>query len=195
MSLATAEWPTGRFSRGDQPPLQLRPPCADPVQPLLRRPPAGPLLPALTADCRVNPMPPTASETGVRNARLEIRLLLWADHYGGWKVFGCSRGFRLLDGSVLSPDTSLRICAPLSGSGAGVGKPLRLRTARRQRPAPQDGRLLGQWSPPGLAAVGRAALRGTVASPGPLNTLGELHLARIGPLASRVDPRPERALG
>jgi Uma2 family endonuclease len=61
----------------------------------------------LTADGRVIPMPPTGSETGARNARLEMRLLLWADQQGGWKVFGCSSGFRLPDGSVLSPDASL----------------------------------------------------------------------------------------
>ena len=61
----------------------------------------------LTADGRVIPMPPTGSETGARNARLEMRLLLWADQQRGWKVFGCSSGFRLPDGSVLSPDASL----------------------------------------------------------------------------------------
>lgn len=61
----------------------------------------------LTADGRLIPMPPTGSETGARNARLEMRLLLWADQQGGWKVFGCSSGFRLPDGSVLSPDASL----------------------------------------------------------------------------------------
>jgi Uma2 family endonuclease len=61
----------------------------------------------LTADGSVIPMPPTGSETGARNARLEMRLLLWADQQGGWKVFGCSSGFRLPDGSVLSPDASL----------------------------------------------------------------------------------------
>jgi Uma2 family endonuclease len=34
-------------------------------------------------------------------------LLLWADQQGGWKVFDSSSGFRLPDGSVLSPDVSL----------------------------------------------------------------------------------------
>jgi Uma2 family endonuclease len=51
--------------------------------------------------------PPSRSETGARNTRLEMRLLLWADQHGGWKVFGNSSGFRLPDGSVLSPDASL----------------------------------------------------------------------------------------
>jgi Uma2 family endonuclease len=36
-----------------------------------------------------------------------MRLLLWADQQGGWKVFESSAGFRLPDGSVLSPDASL----------------------------------------------------------------------------------------
>ena len=61
----------------------------------------------LAADGRVLSMTPTGSETGARNSRLEMRLLLWADHQGGWKVFGSSTGFCLPDGSVLSPDASL----------------------------------------------------------------------------------------
>ena len=61
----------------------------------------------LAADGRVLSMTPTGSETGARNSRLEMRLLLWADHKGGWKVFGSSTGFCLPDGSVLSPDASL----------------------------------------------------------------------------------------
>lgn len=61
----------------------------------------------LAADGHVLSMTPTGSETGARNSRLKMRLLLWADHQGGWKVFGSSTGFRLPDGSVLSPDASL----------------------------------------------------------------------------------------
>ena len=61
----------------------------------------------LAADGRVIAMTPTGSETGARNSRLEMRLLLWADRQGGWKVFGSSTGFRLPDGSVLSPDASV----------------------------------------------------------------------------------------
>ena len=61
----------------------------------------------LAADGRVLAITPTESETGARNSRLEMRLLLWADQQGGWKVFGSSTGFRLPDGSVLSPDASL----------------------------------------------------------------------------------------
>ncbi len=53
-------------------------------------------------------MTPTGSET-VRSqcAEIEMRLLLWADQAGGWKMFGSSSGFRLPDGSVYSPDASL----------------------------------------------------------------------------------------
>jgi Uma2 family endonuclease len=61
----------------------------------------------LAADGRLIAMTPTGSETGARNSRLEMRLLLWADQQGGWKVCGSSSGFRLPDGSVLSPDASV----------------------------------------------------------------------------------------
>jgi Uma2 family endonuclease len=61
----------------------------------------------LAADGRVIAMTPTGSETGARNSRLEMRLLLWADQQGGWKVCGSSSGFRLPDGSVFSPDASV----------------------------------------------------------------------------------------
>ena len=37
----------------------------------------------LAADGRVLAMTPTGSETGARNSRLEMRLLLWADQQGG----------------------------------------------------------------------------------------------------------------
>ncbi len=61
----------------------------------------------MAADGSLIVMTPTGSETGARNARLEMRLLLWADRQGGWKVFGSSTGFRLPDDSVLSPDAAL----------------------------------------------------------------------------------------
>ena len=52
-------------------------------------------------------MTPTGGETGARNSRLLMRLLVWADQTGGWQLFDSSTGFRLPDGSVLSPDASL----------------------------------------------------------------------------------------
>jgi hypothetical protein len=58
----------------------------------------------LAADGSVIVITPTGSETGALNSRLEMRLLLWADQQGGWRVFGSSTGFRLPDNSVLSPD-------------------------------------------------------------------------------------------
>jgi len=61
----------------------------------------------LAADGRVLSMTPTGSETGARNSRLEMRLLLWARSGTHWKVFDSSSGFRLPDESVLSPDASL----------------------------------------------------------------------------------------
>lgn len=61
----------------------------------------------LAADGQVIAMTPTGSETSGRNSRLVMRLLLWADQQGGWKVFESSAGFRLPDGSIVSPDASL----------------------------------------------------------------------------------------
>jgi len=61
----------------------------------------------LAADGKLIKMTPTGSETGARNSRLVMRLLLWADQQGDWKVFDSSSGFRLADGSVLSPDAAV----------------------------------------------------------------------------------------
>jgi Uma2 family endonuclease len=61
----------------------------------------------LSADGHLITMTPTGSETGSRNSRLVMRLQLWADRCGGWKVFDSSTGFALPDGSVLSPDAAL----------------------------------------------------------------------------------------
>ena len=63
----------------------------------------------LNADGHLIPMTPTGGETSARNQRLGQRLLLWADGAGagGWRVFDSSGGFRLPDGSVLSPDAAL----------------------------------------------------------------------------------------
>ena len=52
-------------------------------------------------------LPRRLSRTSTRNTRLLMRLQLWADRQGGWKVFDSSGGFRLPDGSVRSPDASL----------------------------------------------------------------------------------------
>ena len=47
------------------------------------------------------------AETGLRNGELVFQLQLYAKRSGGWKVFDSSAGFRLPDGSVVSPDASL----------------------------------------------------------------------------------------
>jgi Uma2 family endonuclease len=60
----------------------------------------------LAADGQLITMPPTGGETGRRNTRLLTRLQAWADLQGGWQVFDSSTGFRLADGSVLSPDAA-----------------------------------------------------------------------------------------
>ena len=61
----------------------------------------------LTSEGQLIVLTPTGSETSGRNSRLVMRLLVWADQRGGWKVFDSSGGFHLPDGSVLSPDASL----------------------------------------------------------------------------------------
>jgi Uma2 family endonuclease len=61
----------------------------------------------LTAEGHLIHMTPTGGETGARNSRLLMRLFAWADGVGGWQVFDSSTGFRLPDGSVLSPDAAL----------------------------------------------------------------------------------------
>jgi len=60
----------------------------------------------LAADGQLIAMTPTGGETGRRNTRLLTRLQSWADLRGCWEVFDSSTGFRLADGSVLSPDAA-----------------------------------------------------------------------------------------
>jgi Uma2 family endonuclease len=60
----------------------------------------------LAADGQLISMTPTGGDTGRRNTRLLTRLQTWADRQGGWDVFASSTGFRLPDGSVLSPDAA-----------------------------------------------------------------------------------------
>ena len=61
----------------------------------------------LAADGRVLAMTPTGSETGSRNSELAFQLQRFARSGSIWKAFDSSTGFRLPDGSVLSPDASL----------------------------------------------------------------------------------------
>ncbi|MBM5799635.1 MAG: Uma2 family endonuclease [Cyanobacteria bacterium K_DeepCast_35m_m2_023] len=61
----------------------------------------------LAADGQLTRLTPTGGDTGARNALLSSRLQIWADRQGGWEVFDSSTGFRLADGSVLSPDASV----------------------------------------------------------------------------------------
>jgi hypothetical protein len=91
----------------------------------------------LAADGSLILMTPTGSETGARNGELFFQIKAWARAQGGWMAFDSSSGFRLPDGSVLSPDASLvavdllagperrpasRFCAPLPRSGGGAGQ-------------------------------------------------------------------------
>jgi len=61
----------------------------------------------LSAAGQVIAMTPTGGETSRRNTRLLFRLQAWAERRGGWEVFDSSGGFRLADGSVLSPDAAV----------------------------------------------------------------------------------------
>ncbi|AFY28571.1 Uma2 family endonuclease [Cyanobium gracile] len=61
----------------------------------------------LTTEGKLIHTTPTGGETGIRNSRLLMRLLAWADSVGSWQVFDSSTGFLLPDGSVRSPDASL----------------------------------------------------------------------------------------
>ena len=80
----------------------------------------------LSAAGQVIAMTPTGGETGGRNNLLSARLQIWALGQGGWKVFDSSTGFRLPDGSVLSPDAAVpQLSAAVPRPGGGAGEPLR----------------------------------------------------------------------
>jgi Uma2 family endonuclease len=61
----------------------------------------------LAADGQLIAMTPTGGDTSARNSLLIARLQIWALGQGTWKVFDSSGGFRLPDGSVLSPDAAV----------------------------------------------------------------------------------------
>ncbi|MEB3270679.1 MAG: Uma2 family endonuclease [Synechococcus sp.] len=61
----------------------------------------------LSAEGHLITMTPTGGDTSLRNNALSWQLGQWARSQGGWIVFDSSGGFRLSDGSVLSPDASL----------------------------------------------------------------------------------------
>jgi Uma2 family endonuclease len=52
-------------------------------------------------------MTPTGGETSSRNGQLLYQLQGFCRRHKGWRLFESSGGFRLPDGSVLSPDASL----------------------------------------------------------------------------------------
>jgi Uma2 family endonuclease len=70
-----------------------------------------------------------------------MRLLLWADHQGGWKVFGGSTGFCLLDSSVPSPDLVAELASP-SDEGPRALAALRSKMAAYQANGARLGWLL-----------------------------------------------------
>ena len=109
----------------------------------------------LAADGRVIAMTPTGSETGARNGELLFQLKLYTKRVGGWKVFDSSTGFRLPDGSVLSPDASL----------VGLDRWQALSTAERRSFAPLCPDLVVELaSPSDEGPRGVSALRQKMAS-------------------------------
>jgi len=61
----------------------------------------------LSASGQLISMTPTGGDTSARNSALVFALQSYAKRTGRWKAFDSSGGFRLPDGSVLSPDASL----------------------------------------------------------------------------------------
>ena len=61
----------------------------------------------LSASGHLISMTPTGGDTSARNSALIFALQAYARRSGCWKAFDSSGGFRLPDGSVLSPDASL----------------------------------------------------------------------------------------
>ena len=61
----------------------------------------------LAADGHLIVMTPTGGETSSRNGQLLYQLQGFCRRHMGWRLFDSSGGFRLPDGSVLSPDASL----------------------------------------------------------------------------------------
>ena len=60
----------------------------------------------LTAERELVIMPPTGSETGLRNGRITYLLVAWADKDGTGISFDSSTGFTLPNGAIRSPDAS-----------------------------------------------------------------------------------------
>jgi len=61
----------------------------------------------LTAEGHLIVMTPTGGETSSRNGQLAYQLQVFCRRQKGWRLFDSSGGFRLPDGSVLSPDAAL----------------------------------------------------------------------------------------
>ena len=61
----------------------------------------------LTAEGHLIVMTPTGGETSSRNGQLLFQLQVFCRGHKGWRLFDSSGGFRLPDGSVLSPDAAL----------------------------------------------------------------------------------------
>ncbi|MCX5957847.1 MAG: Uma2 family endonuclease [Cyanobacteria bacterium] len=61
----------------------------------------------LDADGHLIAMTPTGGETSSRNGEILYQMRCFTRRHADWRMFDSSGGFRLPDGSVLSPDASL----------------------------------------------------------------------------------------
>jgi Uma2 family endonuclease len=61
----------------------------------------------LSAEGHLIVMTPTGGETSSRNGQILYQLQVFCRRHKGWRLFDSSGGFRLPDGSVLSPDAAL----------------------------------------------------------------------------------------
>ena len=95
----------------------------------------------LAADGQLITMTPTGGETGARNINFAYQLSHWARSHGSWKLFDSSTGFRLADGSVLSPDLVIEL-ASASDSGPRGADALRRKMGLYQANGAQLGWLL-----------------------------------------------------
>jgi Uma2 family endonuclease len=88
----------------------------------------------LTAEGHLIVMTPTGGETSSRNGQLLYQLQVFCRRHKGWRLFDSSGGFRLPDGSVLSPDAALVLedrWQTLSWRGGQQGMAERLENASR----------------------------------------------------------------
>jgi Uma2 family endonuclease len=74
----------------------------------------------LAADGHLIVMTPTGGETSSRNAQLLYQLQGFCRRHKGWRLFDSSGGFRLPDGSVLSPELVVELASASDEGPRGI---------------------------------------------------------------------------